>query len=362
MERQRLLEAAQRAAEEARQVAEGHLATSARLRRALDQEAGQIVTTRLTALHEQEQAIDAYLSTARDDGLWRWVPQQLGVLHQHGPIPFHVPEHYLDVIPLDPYPTISMVTPCLNSARFLPFTMDSILDQEYPVLEYIVQDGASTDETMSVVDGYRDRLVHAVSEKDSGMAQAINRGFAHTSGEIMAYLNADDLLLPGSLHYVAAYFARHPEVDVVYSHRVLIDADSAEIGRWIMPPHDDAVLSWVDYVPQETLFWRRSIWDKAGGAMDESFRFALDWDLLLRFRSAGATFARVPRFLGAFRVHADQKTARELRGLGFDEMDRLREREVGRPVSEAEVRPYLGAYFRSHKLYHKLYRLGVLRY
>jgi len=336
--------------------------TGKRLQRALDREIGQIVTTRLTALSEQEQAIEAYLSIARDDGLWRWVPQQLGVLYQHDPVPFHVPEHYLDVIPLAKPPTISMVTPCFNSARYLPLTMNSILDQEYPSLEYVVQDGASTDETLDILEGYGNRLMHVASEQDSGMAQAINRGFAHTSGEIMAYLNADDLLLPGALHYIGAYFARHPEVDVIYSHRVVIDAANAEVGRWILPSHDDAVLSWVDYVPQETLFWRRSIWDKAGGAMDESFRFALDWDLLLRFRSAGARFARLPRFLGAFRVHVEQKTSRELRGLGFDEMDRLREREVGRPVTGEEVRLYIREYIRRHKLYHKLYRLGVLRY
>jgi FkbM family methyltransferase len=362
-ERQRLLEEAQQAADERlRLLEEAQQAADERLRQALDQEAGQIVTTRLTALTEQEQAIDAYLRVSRDDGLWRRVPQQLGVLYQHDPVPFHVPEHYLDVIPLSRPPSISMVTPCLNSAAFLPLTMESILDQEYPALEYVVQDGGSRDGTLSVVERYRGRLAHVASEQDSGMAQAINRGFAHTSGEIMAYLNADDLLLPGALHYIGAYFARHPEVDVIYGHRVVIDAANAEVGRWILPPHDDAVLSWVDYVPQETLFWRRSIWEKAGGGMDESFRFAVDWDLLLRFRSAGARFARLPRFLGAFRVHAEQKTARELRGLGFEEMDRLREREVGRPVSRAEARPYLDDYLRHHKLYHKLYRLGVLRY
>ena len=133
------------------------------------------------------------------------------------------------------------------------------------------------------------------------MAQAINRGFAHSTGDIMAYLNADDLLLPGSLNFVAAYFEAHPDIDVVYGHRVLIDADGAEIGRWVLPPHEDEVLSWADFVPQETLFWRRDMGERAGGAMDESFRFALDWDLLLRFRDAGARFVRLPRFLGAFR-------------------------------------------------------------
>ena len=95
----------------------------------------------------------------------------------------------------------------------------------------------------------------------------------------MAYLNSDDLLLPGALPTVAAYFAQHPEVEVVYGHRVVIDEAGDEIGRWVLPPHDDKALRWADYIPQETLFWRRSIWGKSGGRMDETFRFALDWEL-----------------------------------------------------------------------------------
>ena len=82
-------------------------------------------------------------------------------------------------------------------------------------------------------------------------------------------MNSDDLLLPGTLNYVAGYFEKHPDVDVVYGHRVLIDEYDREIGRWVLPPHDDEILSWADYVPQETLFWRRRIWDKTGAAMDE---------------------------------------------------------------------------------------------
>lgn len=88
----------------------------------------------------------------------------------------------------------------------------------------------------------------------------------------MAWPNSDDLLLPGALSTVADYFARHPDVDVVYGDRLLIDRNGMEIGRWIMPGHDNTVLSWVDYIPQETLFWRRRIWDKTGAQVDESFR------------------------------------------------------------------------------------------
>jgi len=143
---------------------------------------------------------------------------------------------------------------------------------------------------------------------------------------------------------------------------VLIDANNAEIGRWVLPPHDDGILSWSDYIPQETLFWRRGIWEQAGGAMDESFRFALDWDLLLRFREAGARFVRLPRFLAAFRVHENQKTSAQLADVGSSEMDRIRERLAGRPVPHAEVWQYVEPYMRRHRVYHKLYRLGALRY
>lgn len=351
----RLIERAQRLAREAER--------QQRLIEDLERLAEQgTVMARLEVLEEQELALEEYCRVTHDDGPWQWVAQQLGVLYQYPPVPFYIPEHYLRTAPLPAPPTISIVTPLLNGGPFIRFTLDSVLDQAYPALEYIVQDGGSTDDTLEIVDEYRARLARVSSEPDTGMAQAINRGFHASTGEIMAYLNGDDLLLPGTLHFVAAYFTAHPEVDVVYGHRVLIDGDHAEVGRWVLPRHEDDVLSWTDYVPQETLFWRRSIWEKVGGAMDESFRFAVDWDLLLRFRDAGATFVRLPRFLGAFRVHGNQKTATELTGVGAEEILRIRERVAGRPISHAEVRQNIEPYIRRHKVYHKLYRLGVLTY
>jgi hypothetical protein len=178
----------------------------------------------------------------------------------------------------------------------------------------------------------------------------------------MAYLNSDDVLLPGTLPYVAAYFMSHPDVDVVYGHRVIIDEYDAEIGRWVLPRHQDDVLSWADYVPQETLFWRRRIWEKSSGAIDESLQFAIDWDLLLRFRDAGAIMHRLPRFLGGFRVHPHQKTSSALNDVGAREMNLLRERCHGRTVSNAEVIVALSGYLRRHIIYDKLYQMGVLRY
>jgi glycosyltransferase involved in cell wall biosynthesis len=211
-----------------------------------------------------------------------------------------------------------------------------------------VQDGGSGDDTAQILRRHAARLTGWDSQPDSGQSQAINRAFAKTSGDIMAWLNSDDVLFPGALCYVADFFARNPEVDVIYGHRVLIDAQDREIGRWILPPHDDRVLSWADFVPQETLFWRRRIWDKAGGNVDESFRFAMDWDLLVRFREAGARFTRVPRFLGGFRVHEEQKTSAGIADIGFAEMDRIRQRALGRVPTRVEVRKAVASYLMRH--------------
>ncbi len=255
-----------------------------------------------------------------------------------------------------------MVTPSFNQGRFLERTITSVLEQGYPRLEYVVQDGGSSDETVGILERHTDRLFRWQSAPDRGQAHAVNCGFAHSTGDIMAFLNADDLLLPGALHYVARFLARHPEVDVIYGQRVIVDDQDAEVGRWVLPPHDDVVLCWNDYVPQETVFWRRRIWDKAGAALDENLHFALDWDLLLRFRAAGARFARLPRFLAAFRIHPRQKTATRLLDLGLPEMNRLRELCHARPVSRWEVRFRVLPFLCRHMVCQYLFQLGLLNY
>ena len=206
--------------------------------------------------------------------------------------------------------------------------MLSVLDQDYPRLEYRVADGGSTDGSVEIIKKHASRLDSWTSEKDTGPASAINKGFATTNGDIMAWINSDDLMLPGAVKYAAAYLARHPEVDVVYGHRLIVDERDWQVGRWVLPRHDGAALLWADYIPQETLFWRRSLWEKVGAGLDESFKFAFDWDLLLRFQKAGARFVRLPRFLGCFRVHDAQKSSAEISTTGMAEMARLREREL----------------------------------
>ena len=292
------------------------------------------------------------------------VRPRLGNLNQYAPRPLSVGGRKMPNTRLTgQHLKVSIVTPSFGQGAYIEETLLSVLDQQYPNLEYFVQDGASKDSTVDVLKNHEAKLTGWTSEKDSGQSQAINRGFAKTSGEIMAWLNSDDLLLPGALTIAADYFNRHPEVDVLYGNRLLIDANGMEIGRWIMPGHNSAVLSWVDYVPQETMFWRRRIWDKVGGQIDESFRFAMDWDLLVRFRDAGAKFAHIPQFMGAFRIHEHQKTSAAINDVGHQEMDRIRARVFGRVPNHKEIRkaalPYLLKHVAVDMLYRIKTRLGV---
>lgn len=281
---------------------------------------------------------------------------KLGNLNQYQPRPLTIEPSVININHLTAMPKVSIVTPSFQQGGFIERTLLSVLEQDYPALEYFVQDGGSNDSTITVLKKYAGKLSGWVSIKDSGQSQAINRGFENTSGEIMGWLNSDDLLLPDTLITVVNFFNRHPEVEVVYGNRLLIDENDKEIGRWILPGHNSKVLSWVDYIPQETLFWRRRIWDKVGGQIDVSFSFAMDWDLLVRFRDAGAQFAHIPLFLGAFRIHEHQKTSASI-NVGHQEMDRIRERLFGRVPSRTEIRRTIFPFLIKHVLVDMIYRI-----
>ncbi len=259
---------------------------------------------------------------------------QIGVLRHHAPRPLVWDRRLPGPRRPDPaLPQIAVVTPSYGQEKFIERTLRSVLGQAYPRLLYVVQDGGSRDGSPAIIARHAPQLRHWESVPDQGQADAVRRGFAHVAAELgpadlMAWLNSDDLLAPGTLRFVGEYFAAHPEVDVIYGHRIIIDDDDRDIGRWIMPPHRPATLEWIDYVPQETRFWRKRAWDLAGG-IDPTFQFALDWDLLARFQQAGCRLVRVPYFLGAFRVHPEQKTSQAIHTTGADEMRRIRTRFHG---------------------------------
>jgi glycosyltransferase involved in cell wall biosynthesis len=283
----------------------------------------------------------------------------------HPPEPLTVPLRYLRTAPPSTPPSITIVTPSFQQGRFLERTLLSVLDQSYPALEYVVRDGGSSDETLDILQRHTNSLTRWDSAPDAGQANAINLGFEGSKGEIMAFLNSDDLLLPGSLAYIARYFVRHPEVDVIYGHRMLIDEDDRRVGVWLIPARAERVLHWSDCIPQETLFWRRRAWEAVGARLDETFSFALDWDLLLRFRDAGVKMQRLPRFLGAFRLHTEQKNS-----VLLDAYEResavLRARANGHALSpyvaHARLRPFLARHALLHHVNRASWRLPMPRF
>ena len=272
------------------------------------------------------------------EGFW----MQLGTLHQYAPRPI-VWDRRLSRARRagNPALKIGVVTPSYNQAAYLERTMRSVLDQQYPNLFYVVQDGASTDGSPAIIRRYAAQLHASESAPDQGQADAIRKGFDRLTGalgpdDVMAWLNSDDVLAPGALAFVGRYFATHPRVDAIYGHRIIINPGDREIGRWVLPRHRPETLRWIDFVPQETLFWRKRAWDLVGG-IDPSFHFALDWDLLLRLQEVGRRIERVPYFLGAFRVHDAQKTSAQIHTRGHDEMQRVRTRLHGATLDHSRL-------------------------
>jgi glycosyltransferase involved in cell wall biosynthesis len=326
---------------------------------ALEQQRWRALERRLTHLERRCDGIIRTVSGGPYQLLRRRLTPRLWTFEQYASRRLQIrPGYRLETVPDDP-PKIAIVTPSLNQGAMIGATIDSILQQNYPNLAYLVQDGKSRDDTRKVLESYGDKL-RWWSEPDTGQANAINRGFRKIDGDIMGYLNSDDLLLPGTLAYVAKAFRDNPDVDLVYGHRIYIDLDGLEIGRCVLPPHDPQALEWADYVPQETLFWRRRVW-QAVGPIDEKFQYALDWDFILRAQAAGFRFKRLPRFLGCFRVHARQKTL-DLIEVGAAEMRQLRVRNLGEVPGIYEIRRAISGYILRQMAFDWMYRLGLVRY
>jgi glycosyltransferase involved in cell wall biosynthesis len=256
----------------------------------------------------------------------RFLGIRLGLFYHYSPRSLSVSS--IGGILTDDLPKIALITPSFNQCMFVGATIQSVLAQDYSCLQYVVQDACSTDGTEKVLKSFLDADVEIAIEQDQGQADALNRGFDRTSADLMGYLNSDDLLLPGTLHFVAKYFRDNPDVDVIYGNRLIINEHGQEIGRWILPGHDSNVLRFVDYVPQETMFWRRRVWERVDKKFNTNLYFALDWDLILRFLDAGAVFHHVPSLFGLFRVHGSQKSQDKYKTHGAKEIDYLRNRSI----------------------------------
>jgi hypothetical protein len=204
------------------------------------------------------------------------------------------------------WPKISLVTPVWNSARYLEAAMRSVLSQGYPNLEYIVVDGGSTDGSLEIIRRYESQLHSWISEPDRGMYDAINKGFARSSGELMGWISATDMLHAGSLFVVGRVFQEFPQVEWITGRPTGFNDEGMaveilKLRRW---SRTSFLAGANRYIQQESTYWRRSLWERAGSRVDDSRRNGSDFELWVRFFRHAQLYS-VDALIGGFRSHPD---------------------------------------------------------
>jgi glycosyltransferase involved in cell wall biosynthesis len=205
-------------------------------------------------------------------------------------------------------PLVSIITPSFNQGRFLEQTMRSVLEQDYPRIEYIVIDGGSADNSVAIIEKYAAKLAYWVSERDKGQTDALNKGFSKAHGDILAWVNSDDAYTPGAVSAAVAYLQAHPDIGMVYGDLDFINENDRVIGRFNAAQTDLARLRrGFVHIPQPAAFFRAEHWCKVA-PLDPSFYFAMDYDLWVRLAKVtqlkylpGVPWAK-------FRLHSDAKT------------------------------------------------------
>jgi glycosyltransferase involved in cell wall biosynthesis len=207
------------------------------------------------------------------------------------------------------YLKISIVTPSYNQGNYLEHTLRSVIEQNYPNLEYIVIDGGSTDNSVEIIKKYEKYLTYWVSEPDRGLYDALQKGFLRATGEIMAWINSDDVYYPKALATVAEVFEAFPQIQWLSGHPTCID----EYGRtvYIAPERKYSKYLYftqkeTDWIQQESTFWRRSLWEQTNSRIDTSLKLAGDFELWMRFFTV-ANVHVISTLLGAFRIRANNQ-------------------------------------------------------
>lgn len=201
--------------------------------------------------------------------------------------------------------SLSIVTPSYNQGRYIDRTLRSVLDQGV-AREYWVIDGGSRDETVDILRRY-DKRLQWVSEPDRGQAHAVNKGFARMQGDVIGWLNSDDVFFPGSFQAVLEYFQAHPEADVLYGEAQHINENDQVIEPYPVEPWDLERLKVVCFLCQPAVFFRKRVIEKYG-PLDENLRYCMDYEFWLRLALRGAVFHRTPQRLAGSRLYAQTKT------------------------------------------------------
>jgi GT2 family glycosyltransferase len=225
---------------------------------------------------------------------------------------------------------VSIVTPSYNQASYLEQTIRSVLEQDYPRIEYVVVDGASTDNSFEIIKRYNDRLAYWISEKDSGQAEAINKGFTRANGDILGWLNSDDYYLPGTVSAVVKCFEENPDAVMIYGDMMAVDGMGQTINVLKYRQLSLQDLLCFQIIGQPSVFFRRSALEKTG-LLDTSFHFMLDHHLWIRLTQQGRIL-HVPRVWSAARYHPQAKNRAKAAEFG---------REAFRVLDWAKTQPSL---------------------
>jgi glycosyltransferase involved in cell wall biosynthesis len=236
-------------------------------------------------------------------------------------------------------PLVSIVTPSYNQAAFLEETIVSVLEQDYPRVEYVVVDDGSTDASPEIIERYAEQLHWWTRQDNAGQVAAINRGFEHTTGSLMAYINSDDTLLPGAVSEMVAAFADSPDLVMVYGDAVYTDAESNRLGP--LPARDwdpaEMVRACDNHVVQPSSMWTRAAWEQAG-PFDERGYYFFDFELYLRLSVLGPV-KQVRRPWSTYREHPASKSAGDQLGKSRDYL-RFADEFLTSDRLPAELRPY----------------------
>jgi glycosyltransferase involved in cell wall biosynthesis len=209
-------------------------------------------------------------------------------------------------------PHISIVTPSFNQAKYLPETIESILNQSYPNLEYIIIDGGSTDGSVDIIKRYESHLSYWVSEKDSGQSDAIMKGFDRSTGELFAWVNSDDVLFPGCLHRIASTYIGQGQPDIIHSDVAYLNSEG-RIIRFVRIPAQSRFFcsKGVWYAQAPAVFFKSRLFHKVGG-LNRHYHLSMDFDIWVRLMNIGTKVVHVPYYLGGFRWHELSKTVQFL--------------------------------------------------
>jgi len=206
-------------------------------------------------------------------------------------------------------PKVSVITPSFNQGSYLEETILSVLNQNYQNLEYIVIDGGSTDNSVQIIKKYEDRLAFWISEKDSGQSEAINKGFERATGEIVCWINSDDILLPDALNKVVNYFENHKDVDFLSGYTVMINENSSIYSSvFTIRQKKWYAKRGIYYINQPSMFWKRKIFETTG-LLKEDCHAQMDKELLIRIFKNNFKFGHLGEMLAGFRMHEGSKSS-----------------------------------------------------